>query len=79
MLYSAIRFLPRPLLELAAFATRDEHRRLVCLEMIRLRHKDAASLPSYLDRPTNTTSGTAGQLPESGKASLKPHRKVARR
>jgi hypothetical protein len=48
---AAFRYLPRPLLELAAVLTRDPQRRLLYLELIRLRRRDAASLKSYLPEP----------------------------
>ena len=70
VLYSALRFLPRPLLEVAAVMTRDGQRRLVCLEMLRLRHKDAASLPSYLPQK---------QELDPGKIAAKPRREGAKR
>ena len=43
-----LKYLPRALLELAALCFRDERRRRVCLELIRLRRDDATSLQSYL-------------------------------
>lgn len=57
LLYSAAKYLPRPILEVIALLTKDERRRLVCLEMIRLRRKDAASLPTYLPQKQQADSG----------------------
>lgn len=45
------RYLPRVVLELLAAWSKDERRQRLCLEMLRLRRKDAATLASYLDPP----------------------------
>ena len=48
---TVIRQLPRLILEIVAIRTRDPATRSVCLETIRLRRRDAASLPTYLNPP----------------------------
>ena len=78
VLYSAVKFLPRPFLELTALITRNEQRRRLCLEMLRLRRKDAASLPSYLDHSDGSMGNGTGKQLESGKAQ-KPRLKAAGR
>ena len=54
------RYLPRLLLELIAIRARDPATRAVCLETIRLRRRDAASLPTYLN------PSAAGHEPAGG-------------
>ncbi len=83
VLFLASRYLPRPLLELAAARTRDPDRRLLYLEMIRLRHKDAALLPSYLPQPAQQTPGDPDP-PAAGPAArlsrrAEPYRSATRR
>lgn len=54
----ALRFAPRFFLELVVALTKNQERRLACLEAIRLRRKDASTLPSYLPPPaTRPRSG----------------------
>lgn len=54
-----LRYLPKPLLELVVMFSKDEDRRLFCLELLRLRRKDAASIASYLpDQADNAPAGS---------------------
>lgn len=61
----AFRYVPRFFLEIVIACTRDEDRRLACLEAIRLRRKDASALPSYLPPPIDRRSddGTPKSVP----------------
>jgi hypothetical protein len=43
-----IRYLPAGIVQILAVVTRDNDRRLACLEVLRLRRRDAATIPSYL-------------------------------
>lgn len=42
------RCLPTGIVQLIAILTKDAQRRLICMEILRLRHKDAAALSCYL-------------------------------
>jgi hypothetical protein len=45
---AVFRYLPRGILELVVVLAKDNERRLAALEAIRLRRKDAATLPPYV-------------------------------
>jgi hypothetical protein len=46
-----IKLLPTWLARLIVIFTKDEDRRLACLEVLRLRRRDAGEIPSYIQQP----------------------------
>lgn len=52
-LAASVRLAPRIVSELIAVLSRNDERRRAALEVVRLRRRDAASLPSYLDERTS--------------------------
>lgn len=63
-----IRYLPTGIVQILAVLTHDDGRRLACLEVLRLRRRDAASIPSYLVNEPQADQAKGNQRGVNGKS-----------